>query len=146
MSNGCEASITPQFRVDAQDPLLQPWHKLSHSQAEEAIFNSESMRFFAKVQLSFDTVPDETTISGYRHLLKTYNLAQKIVKKAGAKYILDCEETNLYGDQGHSARRIASGSKKPGFVTGPIGECLTEYHLKCKRSRWRTRVRSDHPF
>jgi IS5 family transposase len=42
--------------------FLQQWFNLSDPQAEDAIYDSESMRRFAKVELGNDAVPDETTI------------------------------------------------------------------------------------
>src|ERR1019366_1060754 len=43
--------------------FLQQWFNLSDPQAEDAIYDSESMRRFARVELGDDVVPDETTIS-----------------------------------------------------------------------------------
>jgi transposase, IS5 family len=39
--------------------FLQQWFNLSDPQAEDAIYDSESMRRFARVELGDDTVPDE---------------------------------------------------------------------------------------
>ena len=58
--------------------FLQQWFNLSDPQAEDAIYDSESMRRFAKVELSFDRVPDETTILRFRHLLEKHRLTQAI--------------------------------------------------------------------
>lgn len=58
--------------------FLQQWFNLSDPQAEDAIYDSESMRRFAKVELSFDKVPDETTILRFRHLLEKHRLTQAI--------------------------------------------------------------------
>jgi transposase, IS5 family len=41
--------------------FLQQWFKLSDPQAEDAIYDSESMRCFARVELGDDVVPDETS-------------------------------------------------------------------------------------
>ena len=49
---------------------LQHWFNLSDPQAEDAIYDSESMRRFARVELGDDVVPDETTIRRFRHLLE----------------------------------------------------------------------------
>jgi IS5 family transposase len=54
--------------------LLQLWFDLSDPQAEDAIYDSESMRRFAGVELSDDVVPDETTILRFRHLLEKHEL------------------------------------------------------------------------
>ena len=42
--------------------LWQQWFNLSDPRAEDAIYDSESMRRFARVELGTDVVPDETTI------------------------------------------------------------------------------------
>jgi hypothetical protein len=42
--------------------FLQQWFNLSDPQAEDAIYDSEAMRRFARVELGDDVVPDETTI------------------------------------------------------------------------------------
>jgi IS5 family transposase len=54
--------------------FLQQWFNLSDPQAEDAIYDSESMRRFARVELGHDTVPDETTILRFRHLLEQHGL------------------------------------------------------------------------
>lgn len=56
--------------------LLQIWFDLSDPQAEDAIYDSESMRRFAGVELSDDVVPDESTILRFRHLLEKHELTQ----------------------------------------------------------------------
>jgi len=56
--------------------LLQLWFDLSDPQAEDAIYDSESMRRFAGVELTDDTVPDETTILRFRHLLEKHKVAE----------------------------------------------------------------------
>jgi len=58
--------------------FLQQWFNLSDPQAEDAIYDSESMRRFAKVELSDDVVPDESTILRFRHLLEQHRLTKAI--------------------------------------------------------------------
>ena len=58
--------------------FLQQWFNLSDPQAEDAIYDSESMRRFARVELGDDEVPDETTILRFRHLLEQHQLTQAI--------------------------------------------------------------------
>ena len=58
--------------------FLQLWFDLSDPQAEDAIYDSESMRRFTGIELSDDTIPDETTILRFRHLLERNELAEKI--------------------------------------------------------------------
>jgi IS5 family transposase len=58
--------------------FLQQWFNLSDPQAEDAIYDSESMRRFARVELGHDAVPDETTILRFRHLLEQHGLTAAI--------------------------------------------------------------------
>lgn len=64
--------------------LLQLWFDLSDPQAEDAIYDSESMRRFAGVELSDDMVPDETTILRFRHLLEP-NIARHMTVCIGLR-------------------------------------------------------------
>ena len=58
--------------------FLQQWCNLSDPQAEDAIYDSEAMRRFARVELGDDVVPDETTILRFRHLLEEHHLTAAI--------------------------------------------------------------------
>ena len=58
--------------------FLQQWFNLSDPQAEDAIYDSESMRRFARVELCHDKVPDESTILRFRHLLEQQGLTEAI--------------------------------------------------------------------
>jgi transposase, IS5 family len=63
--------------------FLQQWFNLSDPQAEDAIYDSESMRRFAKVELGDDVVPDETSILRFRHLLEKHQLSGAIFDAIG---------------------------------------------------------------
>ncbi len=58
--------------------FLQIWFDLSDPAAEDAIYDSESMRRFAGIELSDDTIPDETTILRFRQLLEKHGLTEGI--------------------------------------------------------------------
>jgi IS5 family transposase len=58
--------------------FLQQWFDLSDPQAEDSIYDSESMRRFARVELGDDKIPDETTILRFRHLLEKHRLTEAI--------------------------------------------------------------------
>jgi len=58
--------------------FLQQWFNLSDPQAADAIYDSEAMRRFARVELGDDVVPDETTILRFRHLLEQHRLTAAI--------------------------------------------------------------------
>jgi len=58
--------------------FLQQWFNLSDPQAEDAIYDSESMRRFARVELGDEVAPDESTILRFRHLLEQHGLTHAI--------------------------------------------------------------------
>jgi IS5 family transposase len=58
--------------------FLQQWFNLSDLQAEDMLYDSESMRRFARIDLRSDTVPDETTICKFRHLLEAHQLTARM--------------------------------------------------------------------
>jgi IS5 family transposase len=54
--------------------FVQQWFNLSDPAAEDALYDSESIRRFVGVSLSDDAVPDESTILRFRHLLEEHEL------------------------------------------------------------------------
>lgn len=64
--------------------FLQQWFDLSDPAAEDAIYDSESMRRFVGIELGEDTVPDESTILRFRHLLEKHQLTEAIFQEIGA--------------------------------------------------------------
>jgi len=58
--------------------FLQQWFNLSDPLAEDAIYDSESMRRFARVELGDDKIPDESTILRFRHRLEQHRLTEAI--------------------------------------------------------------------
>jgi IS5 family transposase len=58
--------------------FVQQWFDLSDPAAEDAIYDSESIRRFVGVELGEDDVPDESTILRFRHLLERHDLTKAI--------------------------------------------------------------------
>lgn len=58
--------------------FLQHWFNLSDPAAEEALYESPTMRAFAGIDLGAEPAPDETTICRFRHLLEAHELATRI--------------------------------------------------------------------
>lgn len=56
--------------------FLQQWFDLSDPAAEDALYDSEAMRRFTRVELNEDVLPDETTILRFRHLLEAHGLTE----------------------------------------------------------------------
>src|ERR1043165_9593269 len=65
---------------------LQQWYALCDPGAEEALYDIQSMRAFCHLELGRDSVPDETTILNFRHLLETHALT-KAVFEAVAEHL-----------------------------------------------------------
>lgn len=58
--------------------FMQQWFNLSDPAMEDALYDSESMRRFAAIELIDDAIPDESTILRFRHLLERHQLTQKL--------------------------------------------------------------------
>jgi transposase, IS5 family len=61
--------------------FLQQWFDLSDPGAEEALYDSASMRSFVGLDLGREPVPDETTILNFRHLLETHELGRRLFEE-----------------------------------------------------------------
>ena len=57
--------------------FMQQWYKLSDPAMEDALYDSESIRRFAEIDIGTDVIPDETTILHFRHLLEKHDLTRK---------------------------------------------------------------------
>ena len=61
--------------------FLQQWYGLSDPAMEGSLYDSESMRRFARIDLEADVIPDETTILNFRHYLEDNRLTEKIFEE-----------------------------------------------------------------
>jgi IS5 family transposase len=99
--------------------FLQQWFDLSDPMAEDELYDSESMRRFARIELGEDVVPDETTILRFRHLLEKHDLTEAIFREVRSLL----EEKRLYLKSGTivdatiisapSSTKNASGKRDP---------------------------------
>jgi IS5 family transposase len=58
---------------------LQQWYNLSDPGAEEALYDSITMRCFAGVRADDDVIPDETSILNFRRLLERHALTERLL-------------------------------------------------------------------
>jgi IS5 family transposase len=58
--------------------FMQRWFNLSDPAMEDALYDSESMRRFAGIDLTTDLVPDATSILRFRHLLEKHQLTERL--------------------------------------------------------------------
>jgi IS5 family transposase len=59
--------------------FMQQWYSLSDPAMEDALYEIESMRRFAGLELIDDAIPDETTILKFRRLLETHDLTSRMM-------------------------------------------------------------------
>lgn len=64
--------------------FMQQWYALGDPAMEDALYEIESMRRFAGLELNEDAIPDETTISKFRRFLEQHGLAAKILEAVNA--------------------------------------------------------------
>lgn len=77
------------LRVMLRIYFLQHWFDLSDPVAEDALYDSETMRRFVGLELSEDPIPDETTTLRFRHLLKEHQLTERLF--AAVQGLLDAK-------------------------------------------------------
>lgn len=58
--------------------FMQQWFNLSDPAMEDALYDIESLRRFAGIELGQDEIPDETTILNFRHLLEQHELTKQL--------------------------------------------------------------------
>jgi len=68
--------------------FLQQWYALSDPGAEEALYDIESMRNFAGLELVVDALPDESTILNFRRLIEKHKLSVKLFEEINS-YLID---------------------------------------------------------
>jgi IS5 family transposase len=73
---------------------LQQWYNLSDPGAEEALYDSITMRQFAGVRTDADVIPDETSILNFRRLLEKHQLTERLLSEINTHL---CERGLLVG-------------------------------------------------
>ena len=63
---------------------LQQWYNLSDPAAEEALYDSLTMRRFAGVESDADVIPDESSILNFRRLLERHALTEGLLSEINA--------------------------------------------------------------
>jgi IS5 family transposase len=56
--------------------FLQPWYGLADEALEDALYDSQAMQGFARIDLAAEGVPDATTLLKFRRLLETHDLCK----------------------------------------------------------------------
>jgi len=109
---------------------LQQWYRLSDPAIEEQLYEIASMRQFAGLSLAQGSVPDETTILNFRHLLERHSLGKKLFEAVEAHL----QDAGLLLRQGTivDATIIAA----PSSTKNNTGERDPEMHQTKKGKQW----------
>src|SRR3990167_8640116 len=67
--------------------FVQQWYGLADEAVEDAIYDSQALRNFMDIDLSQQSVPDATTLMGFRHLLEANDLTQAMLVEVNAMLI-----------------------------------------------------------
>ena len=58
--------------------FLQQWYALADEALEDALYDSQALQRFARIDLDAEGVPDATTLLNFRHLLETHDLCKAL--------------------------------------------------------------------
>lgn len=67
--------------------FVQQWYGLADEAVEDAIYDSQALRHFMDIDLCKQSVPDATTLMGFRHLLEANDLSQAMLIEVNAMLI-----------------------------------------------------------
>jgi len=59
--------------------FVQQWYGLADEAVEDAVYDSQALRNFMHIDLSHMSVPDATTLMGFRHLLEAHDLTKAML-------------------------------------------------------------------
>jgi IS5 family transposase len=59
--------------------FVQQWYGLADEAVEDAVYDSQALRNFMGIDLSQTSVPDATTLMGFRHLLEAHDLTKAML-------------------------------------------------------------------
>ena len=91
--------------------FLQQWYSLSDPAAEEALYDIESMRRFAQLELVVDALPDETTILNFRRMVEKHRLSEVLFNDINA-YLVERGIAVSQGSMVDATIISASGSTR----------------------------------
>src|ERR1039457_5254486 len=64
--------------------FLQQWYGLADEALEDALYDSQSLQGFARIDLAAEGVPDATTLLKFRRLLETHDLCKGLLAAINA--------------------------------------------------------------
>lgn len=67
--------------------FVQQWYGLADEAVEDAVYDSQALRNFMGIDLSRTSVPDATTLMGFRHLLEAHDLTKAMLVEVNVMLI-----------------------------------------------------------
>jgi IS5 family transposase len=133
--------------------FLQQWYSLSDPAAEEALYDIESMRRFAQLELVVDALPDETTILNFRRMVEKHRLSEVLFNDINA-YLVERGIAVSQGSMVDATIISASGSTRnkdkardPDMhSTRKIKKNMSSTQKKQNRKNSGVRARVEHCF
>ena len=120
--------------------FVQQWYGLADEAVEDALYDSCALRDFCGINLAKESVPDATTLMGFRHLLEDNQLPGAILKEVNTLL----KEKNLLMSQGTliDATLIAA----PSSTKNEKHERDPEMHQTKKGNQWHFGMSRGIPF
>ena len=110
--------------------FVQQWYGLADETVEDAVYDSQALRNFMGIDLSRTSVPDATTLMGFRHLLEAHHLTKAMLVEVNimlmARGLLMTQGTLV------DATLIAA----PSSTKNSRGERDPEMHQTKKGNQW----------
>jgi IS5 family transposase len=110
--------------------FLQQWFGLSDPAVEEALHDMPTYRHFVGLDAGIDTMPDETTILRFRHLLEEHKLQQQIFDLV--RHLLQAQGLMLQSGTTVDATLIAA----PSSTKNKKGQRDPDMHSSRKGLQW----------
>ena len=106
--------------------FVQLWYNFSDEGTEDALYDMPVLARFVGIDLTFERVPDSTTLKNFRHLLEENELAPKILDQINA----------LLADKGADAQRVDHRGCNAHSGTPPRPRTKTKHAiLRCTKPR-----------
>ena len=121
--------------------------------AEEALYDIETMRRFAVIELGDDRIPDETTILNFRRLLERHGLTEAIFTEVNAhladKGYVSAEREAAFAGPGKAwgvMRKAPKGGQLHSLDERANRIIASPLSLGPMALQWQLRARAEHPF
>ena len=122
--------------------FMQQWFGLNHPAIQESLYYIQSMRQFAGLPLTRASMPDETTIPNFHHLLERNDLASRLLVEVNAMLgerdpeMHQTKRVNSrhFGMKAHVVVDAESGQVHTVTATRANEHDVTQRHTLCRTS------------